>query len=91
MASMAATVFIDKFGRFVLPKSIRDALNLVPGTTLEIELQGDTILLRPPRTGAAMTQKNGFWIFDTGGQITLEMVNQTLSELRHDQDQGLSA
>jgi AbrB family looped-hinge helix DNA binding protein len=91
MASVAATVFIDKSGRFVLPKSIRDALNLVPGTTLEIEQQGDTILLRPPRTGAVMTQKNGFWIFDTGGRITPEMVNQALSELPQEQDQGLNA
>lgn len=87
---MTATVCIDKAGRFVVPKSIRDALNLVPGTTLEIEQQGDSILLRPPRTGAVMTQKNGFWIFDTGGQITPEMVNRTLAELREEQDRGLS-
>jgi AbrB family looped-hinge helix DNA binding protein len=91
MAFMAATILIDKSGRLVLPKSIRDALHLAPGTALEIEQQGDTILLRPPRIGATMTQKNGFWIFDTGGRITPEMVNQTLSELPQEQDQGLNA
>ncbi|MFZ0662615.1 MAG: AbrB/MazE/SpoVT family DNA-binding domain-containing protein [Acidobacteriaceae bacterium] len=80
-----ATVIIDKAGRLVLPKPIRDALQLKPGSTLEIERQDDAIVLRPPRTAAVMKQKNGFWVFDTGGQITTEMVDETLVRIREEQ------
>lgn len=81
-----ATVTIDKAGRLVLPKPMRDALHLKPGDTLEIQKDDDTITLRPPQNKAVLKRKNGFWVFDTGGQITPEMVNQTLAEIREERD-----
>lgn len=39
----AMMVSIDKAGRVVIPKSIRDRLDLGPGSRLEIEAHGDTI------------------------------------------------
>jgi AbrB family looped-hinge helix DNA binding protein len=84
-----ATVTIDKAGRLVLPKPMRDALHLKPGDTLEIEKNGDAIILRPPQTKAVLRRKNGFWVFDTGGRITTEMVNQTLAEIREEQDKRI--
>lgn len=52
MASMMVT--IDKAGRVVIPKEIRDRLDLVAGTELEIELERGTIQLerrhQPGRT-----------------------------------------
>lgn len=82
---MNATVTVDKAGRLVLPKPMRDALQLKPGSILEIEQKDDAILLRPPRVKAVMKQKNGFWIFDTGGQITPDMVSDTLAGIRREQ------
>lgn len=39
---------LDKFGRVVIPKSIRDRLGLRPGTTLELDQSSeDSIVLRP--------------------------------------------
>jgi AbrB family looped-hinge helix DNA binding protein len=73
-------ITIDQAGRIVVPKSIRDALNLQAGSSLEIELQGDAIVLRPPKLSAVMNQKNGFWVFNTGGQITPEMVDEALAD-----------
>jgi len=86
-AASRATVTIDKAGRIVLPKPIRDALQLKPGSSLEIEQHDDAILLRPPRAAAVMIQKNGFWVFDTGGQITTEMVDNTLAGIREESEQ----
>jgi len=33
----AMTITIDKLGRIVVPKPLRDELNLRPGTVLEVE------------------------------------------------------
>jgi AbrB family looped-hinge helix DNA binding protein len=38
---------IDKAGRVVIPKKIRQKANLVPGTELEIRLENGTIELEP--------------------------------------------
>lgn len=43
MASMMVT--IDKAGRVVIPKEIRDRLDLVAGTELEIDIERGTIHL----------------------------------------------
>ena len=79
-------VTIDKAGRLVLPKKMRDALHLKAGDTLEIQKDDDVITLRPPQSKAVLRRKNGFWVFDTGGRITTEMVNQTLAKIREEQD-----
>ena len=35
---MTSTVTIDRSGRIVLPKKIRDSLELMPGTTLRVDV-----------------------------------------------------
>ncbi len=42
---MTATVMIDKAGRLVLPKLIRERLHLRPGAQLKAEIVGDKIEL----------------------------------------------
>jgi AbrB family looped-hinge helix DNA binding protein len=41
------TLQIDRAGRVVLPKPLRDRFRLSPGDTLAIEVKGDAIELRP--------------------------------------------
>ncbi len=38
---------LDRFGRMVLPKAIRDGFGLRPGDVLDAEEQKDAIVLRP--------------------------------------------
>jgi AbrB family looped-hinge helix DNA binding protein len=38
---------VDRFGRIVLPKQVRDALGMTPGTLLEIERSEGEVRLRP--------------------------------------------
>ena len=40
-------VKVDKFGRRVLPKEIRDDFDLVPGSVLAVEETPDAIVVRP--------------------------------------------
>lgn len=40
-------ITIDKYGRVLIPKEIRDRLGLVPDTTLDLFVRGDELVLRP--------------------------------------------
>jgi AbrB family looped-hinge helix DNA binding protein len=76
------TVDLDKSGRIVLPKALRDELQLEPGVTLEIESSGEEIKLRPLRGHALLRKKQGVWVFRSGEPLTAETVERTLRETR---------
>lgn len=54
MAYMNATTEIDKAGRIVVPKKMRDALHLVPGTRVTLKQEGDAIQIAPERAGRGL-------------------------------------
>jgi AbrB family looped-hinge helix DNA binding protein len=84
---MNTTVTIDKAGRLVLPKPIRDALHLKPGSSLEVEQREDEVVLRPPQPEAQLVKKMGMWVLRTPGVvITPEMVEDTLREVREERE-----
>ena len=56
-------VSIDKAGRIVVPKAIRDRLGLTAGTELEIADQEDALILRPAFTQAAWREEDGMLVF----------------------------
>ena len=55
-------VKIDKAGRIVLPKPVRDRLRLRQGSDLEIEERPEGLLLKPVDQRPSMIQKNGLWV-----------------------------
>ncbi len=54
---MNTTLTIDKAGRVVLPKPVRDALQISPGDSLELESSEDHIILRPAKGKGAHVQE----------------------------------
>jgi AbrB family looped-hinge helix DNA binding protein len=81
---MNATITIDKAGRIVLPKPLRDELQLGPGDALEVESSEDRIVLRPARGKGRMYKEKGMWVFDSGEPLTVEVVNKTLRRVREE-------
>ncbi len=63
---------LDKFGRVVLPKDIRDNLDLKPGQVLKIEKSDDEVILKPLRKESPLHVKDGVLIFSgtATGDIT---------------------
>jgi AbrB family looped-hinge helix DNA binding protein len=60
---MSSKVTIDKAGRVVLPKQVRDNLRLTAGSTLELDSEGERITLRLVRPEATLRQEYGIWVF----------------------------
>lgn len=60
---MPKIVSLDKAGRVVLPKDLRDRLLLEPGDGLAVESDGDRITLRPVRPQATLKKEQGIWVY----------------------------
>jgi AbrB family looped-hinge helix DNA binding protein len=63
---MEAKVTLDKAGRVVLPKTLREELRLNAGDTLQIESEGERITLRPVRAQAMLKKELGVWVYQGG-------------------------
>jgi AbrB family looped-hinge helix DNA binding protein len=82
--AMTTTLTIDGAGRLVLPKPVRDELQLAAGDSLELESSEDEIVLRPVRGAATMRKKQGVWVMRTGKPLSPEVVNQTIRKIRNE-------
>lgn len=63
---MKATVEIDKAGRIVVPKKLRDELHLVPGTRLKIGRSGDRLVFEPDSPDSKLILKDGMLVVSGG-------------------------
>lgn len=86
MTSMTTTLTLDKAGRVVLPKPVRDELQLRAGDSLELESSEDRIVLRPRRGGVGLHKKQGIWVFSTGDPISAEATDETLRQIRRERE-----
>jgi AbrB family looped-hinge helix DNA binding protein len=85
---MHVTITVDKAGRVVLPKPVRDKLRLNAGDSLELESSAEEIVLRPQRAIARMRKRDGIWVFRTGSAISAASVNEAIEELREERAQA---
>jgi AbrB family looped-hinge helix DNA binding protein len=88
MESMTTTLTLDKAGRVVLPKPVRDEMQLRAGDSLELESSEDRIVLRPRRGGVGLHKKQGIWVFSTGEPISAEATDDTLRQMRRNRELG---
>lgn len=90
---MNANVTLDKAGRVVLPKALRDELRLEPGDTLELQSEGETVVLRPRRSPSPLRKERGVWVLRTGRKLPGSVTEKLIHDLREDRDRrnlGLS-
>src|SRR5580704_8735857 len=84
MNAMTTTLTIDRAGRLVLPKPVREELQLSAGDSLELETSENEIILRPVRGAATMRKKQGVWVMSTGKPLSAEVVNDTIRKIREE-------
>ena len=83
---MNTTVTLDKAGRVVIPKTLRDELHLEAGDTMELESAGDSVTLRPVRSASPMRRERGVWVFRGCKRLTADATDRVLRDLRGRRD-----
>jgi AbrB family looped-hinge helix DNA binding protein len=76
MPFMNATTEIDKAGRLVVPKKMRDALHLVPGTRVTFHQDGETIVLRPEHQGGGLVEEDGLLVWTSDVPVTFDILEE---------------
>jgi AbrB family looped-hinge helix DNA binding protein len=56
------TLTVDKAGRVILPKPVRDRLGLHAGSNLELEETPDGVVLKPVARRPSLVKKGSFWV-----------------------------
>lgn len=77
---------IDKAGRVVLPKALREELHLEAGDALEMESAGEQISLRPVRGTGLLTKEHGVWVIHTGQLLSASATDEMLQQIRKERD-----
>jgi AbrB family looped-hinge helix DNA binding protein len=83
---MHSRLTIDRGGRIVIPKPVREELNLEPGDSLEMESAGEQITLRPVRGTAPLKKEHGVWVFHSGQALSASSTDEVLQQIREERD-----
>lgn len=68
MATMMVT--IDRAGRIVVPKELREQLGLTPNAELDVRVEGDALLLSPVRrAGRRIVEVDGWPVIEAAPGI----------------------
>ena len=75
---------MDRAGRIVLPKAVRQELALEPGDALAVSIHGASVTLTPKRETVGFVRQGQALVFSTAGEDTLspEAVSRILEESR---------
>ena len=78
------TIQIDKAGRVVLPKLLREQFNLEAGDKLRLSVEGNSIKLEPTEQGGKLVWKGSVLVFvgDFAEPITATAIENLLSDQR---------
>lgn len=74
---------IDKAGRLVIPRPLRDRIGLTDGGEVDVELDGAAIRIEPV-SGGGLRDDDGLLVIPaTGTPLTAEAVRESLDADRH--------
>jgi AbrB family looped-hinge helix DNA binding protein len=78
------TIQIDKSGRVVIPKPLREQFNLLPGDRLQLSVEGNGFRLAPTEAGGELTREGSVLVFRGGftEAVTTAKLNQMITEER---------
>jgi AbrB family looped-hinge helix DNA binding protein len=82
---MNTRLTIDKAGRVIIPKPLREELHLEPGDSLDMESAGEQITLRPVRGTGPLSKERGVWVYHSGQPLP-SATDEMLEQIRRERD-----
>ncbi|HWZ32057.1 MAG TPA: AbrB/MazE/SpoVT family DNA-binding domain-containing protein [Bryobacteraceae bacterium] len=76
---------IDRAGRVVIPKALRERAGIAPGTQVELREIDGVIQLIAPRPQGRIVNEDGVWVWESAPgtpPITQEQIDEAIEELR---------
>ncbi len=87
MTSVTSRLTLDRKGRVVIPKPLRDHLQLAPGDALDLDVSGEQIILRPVRGTMPLQKERGIWVYRNGDPLPESVIDSAIRETREDRHQ----
>ena len=84
---MNVRLTIDKVGRVVIAKPLREELHLEPGDALDMKSAGEQITLSPVRGRGPLSKEHGVSIFHSGQPLPASATDEMLQQIREERDQ----
>ena len=84
------TLALDKMGRLVVPKALRDRFALKPGDELDVTVDSDGIRLRPLAPLQPMTVQNGILVCSSELPASAWDLGSFIEQQRDQRSQELS-
>ena len=80
---------IDKAGRIVIPKPLREELRLEAGDSLELDREGEVLHLRPVRSQIPLHKEHGIWVYRSSSTGAVD-ADSILAAVREQRSRDLS-
>jgi AbrB family looped-hinge helix DNA binding protein len=87
---MTAKATIDSAGRILIPKSIRQALHLSPGDSVEVQTNEAELIVRPVRAEANLVKESGIWVYRADTSASRVDILHEINRYREDRDREVS-
>jgi AbrB family looped-hinge helix DNA binding protein len=73
---------VDSVGRIVVPKAMRDALGLQPGSVVDVSLYGTGLQVLPAGRTARIVETDGFLVAESETVVTDETIFGLIDSFR---------
>lgn len=83
---MSTRLILDKAGRIVIPKLLREELHLAAGDALEMERAREQITLRPVRGTGPLRKEHGVWVLHAGQPLPASATDEMQRHIREERD-----
>jgi len=78
------TVELDKFGRILIPKKMRERMGFKAGEKVRLHFEQDTLTVKPAAREAILLERNGFLVIDSDVSVDNDLVREIYEQRARD-------